>query len=733
MNPLFKLVPFLILFHAAESRALDLRLLSPVDYQVVQRATPGKGLIRVVGELTEAPPASAIIEAKLSGANLDTPWQRVGGSITGTKLNGTVEAPAGGWWKLEVRVMDGKREFAGGSVAHLGIGEVFVVAGQSNSANYGEEKQTPQSGRVASSDGTTWRLALDPQPGAGGSGGSFLPPLGDALVEALGVPVGFISCGIGSSSVREWLPKDATFPNPPTVESRVEKLPDGTWRSKGEAHTMLMARIRSAGSRGIRAVLWHQGESDANQKDTTRTLAGPLYREYLERIIGDSRGAAGWEIPWFVARASYHVPGDEGSEEIRAAQASLWTDGIALEGPDSDALKGDLRERGGQGVHFSGPGLREHAAKWAEKLLPWIERQWTEPRKSHGGTEWTEFAMLPQCHSLGWVSANVSSRDTKSWSGVLDEAKWGTPSPDQAVGRNWDWKISDEQWRATVEEKGEVQKEEVRFDLWVPDEIAVVKGVIVMSGHGSGENLFQRPDMRELARELGLALFKFNGNPMQRGFWPRSLLFEKLTTFGTKCGHPELGHAPLFLYGHSNGTGFSAVFPSYEPARVWGWVSMRPGITFQVYQPGAAQVPGLVIFGEDDAFLTRPSREENLAVVPAMRKNHEALWSFAVEPKTGHGPGEKTWPLVYSFLRHTFAARVPADADPRKGPVTLRTPEITSGHLGQSWDSAKGGYQELPVSPFAVFAGDKTTASWLVNAAYAADWQAFQRDGALGK
>jgi hypothetical protein len=37
--------------------------------------------------------------------------------------------------------------------------------------------------------------------------------------------------------------------------------------------------MRPLGHNGFRAVLWHQGESDANQKDTTRTLAGKLYRE----------------------------------------------------------------------------------------------------------------------------------------------------------------------------------------------------------------------------------------------------------------------------------------------------------------------------------------------------------------------------------------------------------------------------------------------------------------------
>ena len=142
----------------------------------------------------------------------------------------------------------------------------------------------------------------------------------------------------------------------------------------------------------------------------------------------------------------------------------------------------------------------------------------------------------------------------------------------------------------------------------------------------------------------------------------------------------------------------------------------------------------MVIFGEDDHFLGRPSRPENLAVVELMRSTHNALWHYAVEPHTGHGPGEKTWPLVFSFLRHSWAARVPADAAPRKGPVPLRALLPEQGYLGQNWDPAKGGYQTLSTLPFASFdAGEKAGASWLVNAAYAADWQAFQRDGAVGQ
>ncbi len=720
----------LLLSLATGLHAIELTLTSPLAHQVVQRATPGKGLLRITGELSEDVSPEAAVQVRVVNETRQMPWLQVN-SVKGRKIIASYEAPAGGWWTLEVRIMLDGKEIALGKVPHVGVGEVFVVAGQSNSANHGEEKQTPQTGLVASFDGTTWRLAEDPQPGASGGGGSFLPPLGDELARKLGVPIGFVACGIGATSVREWLPKGATFPNPPTIESRVEKRPDGLWMSKGDAYQTFLARMKPLGPRGFRAVLWHQGESDANQKDPTRTLRGDLYRQYLETILRESRREIGWEVPWFVAQASYHVPGDEGSDDIRAAQASLARDGIALEGPDSDALKGELRERGGQGVHFSGKGLREHGAKWAEKVILWIERQWTEPRSADGGTEWSRFESLPECHSISWVSANVQSKNTKSLDGVLDESKWGTPDPQQVVGRNWDWKISNAPWAAAVQEKGEGRREEVRFDLWLPDGVKTVKGIVAISGHGSGEPLFRRADLRSLATELSLGLFKFTGNPMQRGFWPQTLLFDHLRTFGEASGHPELEHAPLFLYGHSNGTGFSAVFPSYEPERVWGWISMRPGITFQVYQPGAAQVPGLVIFGEDDHFLARPSVAENLAVVPALREKHGALWNFAVEPKTGHGPGEKTWPLVFSFLRHTFTARVPADADPRTGAVSLKTPAVESGHLGQNWDSDKGGYQDLKIAPFVDFPADKATASWLINAAYAADWQAFQRDGEI--
>lgn len=96
-----------------------------------------------------------------------------------------------------------------------------------------------------------------------------------------------IACGIGATSVREWLPKGSVFPNPPTLEGWVRKLPSGDWESKGGAYSNLVVCMKQTGH--FRAGLWHQGESDANQEDPNRTLPGGLYRQYLERVIRGMR------------------------------------------------------------------------------------------------------------------------------------------------------------------------------------------------------------------------------------------------------------------------------------------------------------------------------------------------------------------------------------------------------------------------------------------------------------
>jgi hypothetical protein len=353
----------------------NITLQSPLDHQVIQRSSKKKSPLSIRGELAGFPTKSPTAEARLIVGGQPGKWRRLAVNQKQQSFGSRWDAPACGWHRLEVRALSGADVLAESVVEHVGVGEVFVVAGQSNSANHGEEKQQTRTGLVAAFDGQRWRPANDPQPGASGGGGSFIPPFGDAIAEKFRVPVGIMACGVGATSVREWLPEGAKFPNPPTLTGHVRELPDGGWESKGSIFVTFSERMKQLGPRGFRAVLWHQGESDANQADATRTLPGKLYRDYLMQLIRASRREIGWNAPWFAAQASYHVPGDEASPDIRAAQASLWKDGLVLAGPDTDALKGELRDSGGKGVHFSGPGLREHAARWVDKVAPWLEKQ----------------------------------------------------------------------------------------------------------------------------------------------------------------------------------------------------------------------------------------------------------------------------------------------------------------------------------------------------------------------
>ncbi len=361
--------------------SVKLNLTSPLEYQVFQRQTKTQGELIISGSIALTSPETRPpekLEARIFGVPLTgkkrVEWQSLPFDARVAAFRGSLPVPAGGWYQVEVRAMRKGVTVGTALIEHVGIGEVFVIAGQSNSANHGEENQTTATGMVAAFTGTRWQLANDPQPGASGSGGSFLPAFGDALHARLKMPIGLVATGVGATSVREWLPHGTRIANPPTLTGHVLTTGPGQWEIDGSIFDNFVARIKALGPRGFHAVLWHQGESDANQRDAERTLSGRLYRDYMQQLIRESRQVIGWDVAWFVALASYHTPNDAASADIRSAQRSLWHQGRVLPGPDTDALTGDLRDSGGKGVHFSGEGLREHGRLWAELVGKWLEK-----------------------------------------------------------------------------------------------------------------------------------------------------------------------------------------------------------------------------------------------------------------------------------------------------------------------------------------------------------------------
>jgi hypothetical protein len=131
--------------------------------------------------------------------------------------------------------------------------------------------------------------------------------------------------------------------------------------------------------------------------------------------------------------------------------------------------------------------------------------------------------------------------------------------------------------------------------------------------------------------------------------------------------------------------------------------------------PGAdPTVPGMTVFGTHDGGGLRGM----MAAIPGNRARH-ALWACVPMWTIGHKPCQSE-AMVWPFFTAAMRLRLPADADPTRGPVALRALREEDGWLGlaDTWETN---------DPTAVSWGDaKATGNlvWLMDEAQARTWQA---------
>lgn len=342
------------------------QLTSPVPYQVIQREgfdpvhahedqpggpALGFAMVPITGAFSDGIEMNlqyrivALTDAFGSGSD----WATLTGKSTGNRFTSLTKIPAGGWYRLEVRAVKGDQTIATATVEPFGVGEVFIVAGQSYAEGANDELlrvEDPQ-GRVVAYDlqKKTWGIAHDPQPNAG-TGGTIWPPMGNYLLPLLRVPVGFVNVAVGGTASRQWLPGEKLYENLASAGATVGRF---------------------------RYVLWQQGESDVIERIDTET--------YVKRptlIRGELAKHWGFEPIWLPAKSTLHPtvykrPAEE--EAIRSAIGQLWKLPGFRPGPDTDILGGENRGGPQTRRHFSGIGQRRAGLMWFSTVWNELNRE----------------------------------------------------------------------------------------------------------------------------------------------------------------------------------------------------------------------------------------------------------------------------------------------------------------------------------------------------------------------
>lgn len=352
----------------------QLQVSFPTSRAVFQRNAANQGQIRITGSYTT--PITRV-EAKLTARNgqgQSTDWQVVqnnpaGGTYTGD-LTGT-----GGWYNVEVRGINSDQQVAYTVVERVGIGEVFVVAGQSNAQGVHRNAPEPTDDRVNCANfyydpaqytfpaeppaPTFSRLTNDANPAPRGIGSWCWGRLGDLLVARLGVPVLFYNAAFTGTAVENW--RDSA------PDNGIAYGYFGQPYAPRQPFVNLKLAVQFyANQTGIRAVLWHQGEADNVFGTSTAN-----YVASLQYIINKSRSDYGKNVSWVVARASY---GDfigvspriiAGQNQVIAQTPNVFA------GPSTDTIQVPRKRpplNDVDGLHFDFNGLVEVANAWNSSL-----------------------------------------------------------------------------------------------------------------------------------------------------------------------------------------------------------------------------------------------------------------------------------------------------------------------------------------------------------------------------
>lgn len=293
---LFAAASIALSFPGAAEELPNLTLIAPVPYETFQRKPVGTGSIFLKGTSS-----GGDIEASFCGG----PWSRVARNTLPGAWSGELAVQPATQGLLEVRLK--AHPEIGATVAMVGIGDVYGIAGQSNAVGAGDTLHVSENpvftGTMLGLDGV-WQPCVDP---VGGNKGSVWPLVATSLMASRGVPIAFIPCAVGGTSIAEWLP-GADHYDPATL------------------YGAMAVRCKRPG--GIKSLLWWQGEKDVG--------LGTTQADYYARGAALAFAVqADLRCKLTVAKLQTEPLRPAATQAaIRAAHSQMWTNPNCLPGPD---------------------------------------------------------------------------------------------------------------------------------------------------------------------------------------------------------------------------------------------------------------------------------------------------------------------------------------------------------------------------------------------------------------
>lgn len=315
-------------------------LTSPVNYQVFQRDENNLADIEIEGTYTGGPVSA--IEARFGNG----PWTVIDPNPNNGNFSGVLVDQTAGQGDVSVRFNTNVNILA--TKNYIGVGDIYVVAGQSNASGRGKTNQVYSHATLKASlfgNDDVWKELKDPhdkninQVDVVSSDplakGSFVPILATHFLADQNIPIAFIPASMGATSIDVWGPTS-------------------------ELYLSMKRRVDAVGGK-IKAVLWFQGESDSS----VAAVVGYVdqLNELVDSIYTDFGGAK-----TVIGMLGSATPTGEGRSLVRMAQKEvIETNPHAVQGPAMYDV--NIDNEGCDGTHFcSDADLAIFGERWWRAL-----------------------------------------------------------------------------------------------------------------------------------------------------------------------------------------------------------------------------------------------------------------------------------------------------------------------------------------------------------------------------